>query len=220
MAQSYIPAKQGNFAAFAANFNTLIAENPAYYGISSVDAAALTTNYNAFNAAYAVATAPSTKTKDTVAAKNAAQANLTAMIRNMAMTIQASAGISNDDKAALGLTIRKATPTPVPVPTSNPILGWIGGTPGQATLSIADSNTPTKKAKPPLVQSCQLFLQVAGTVPVNVDTMQLAGTFTKATAVLSLPSGAAGKTCYLFGRWITRTGLVGPLSPLLTITGT
>ena len=82
------------------------------------------------------------------------------IVRPYAQQIRANRGISNADKTALGLNVPDGTPTPVPAPSTSPILAVIGATPGEHTIRFADSATPDKRGKPFGAIGLQLFVAV------------------------------------------------------------
>ncbi len=69
----------------------------------------------------------------------------------MGRRLQASAVVSDAEKASLGITVAQQ-PTPIGPPTTAPICAvpWGGecGNRLQQTLRFVDSATPTRKAKP------------------------------------------------------------------------
>ena len=69
----YIPPKDADLAAWLANFSSLLTASPTTYGQSSAVAVAVAAANSAYQAAYTLVTSPSTKTANTVAAKNTAK---------------------------------------------------------------------------------------------------------------------------------------------------
>src|SRR5438046_3013565 len=158
---SYIPTRDAELGQWVGNFSTLISASPATYGLVAGDAAAIAGYVNAFVAALTVVNNPATKTKATVAAKDGAKAAMLDIVRPYAQQVRNNNGVSNADKTALGLTIVDRTPTPVPPPTSSPLLSVIGATPGEHTLRYSDANTPDSRRKPAGTIGLQLFVAVA-----------------------------------------------------------
>lgn len=216
MAAPYIPPKDADFLAWSVNFSDLISAAPGTYGLVAGDATAIQNANNTYAAAQALVDSPATKTATTVAAKNAAKNAAIGIYRTYASQIRLNAGVSNADKLALGLNLPNNSPSPVPAPTSSPIIAIIGSTPGQHTIRFADSNTPDKRAKPQGVISLQLFRTLAVGAATNPDAALLLGAFTKQPLAVDYDAGDAGKVSTLWARWATRTGLVGPWSSAVT----
>jgi len=209
MATSYIPAKEASFATWLTNFNALILASPTTYGLSTADAAALDSMTTTYLAAYNLAKAGGTRGPANIAAKDSARANVTTRARQLATLIQANPAITDDQKTTLGITVRKTNKTPVPAPTSSPILTFIAATPLQHTIRFADQNTPASRSKPFGALSLQLTAAVAAG-----STQQLL--LTKNPVAVNFQASDAGKLCTYSAKWATRTGLLGPISNILT----
>jgi len=218
-AAPYIPAKDSAYDNWLNNFQTVIAADPSAYGLSSTDASTITAAYTAWHAAYLLVTSPSTKTSSTVAAKNTQRASSLITARTYAQIIQNNAGVTDENKAAAGLTVRATGRTPIPTPTNVPILGLIVQTTGVAQINYKNSANPTSKQKPYGSIQVQYAWSIAPTAP-DPDANDGTGIATKAPFLFTTPVGAVGKTIYLWARFMTRRGLVGPWSTAITLTGT
>jgi hypothetical protein len=224
MAQApYIPAQNGQFATWLANFSAKITASPTTYGLVTADATTIAAQNTAYQAAYTAATTPSTRTSVTVAALAAARATAEAVIRPYAVSISLNAGVTNDAKTAVGVTVRKTVPTPVPPPTTAPQLALVSAIPLNQTLQYRDVTTPTSKAKPPGAISLQVWANV-GTAPATDPAQCLYfATWTKSPNVATFTSAQQGKIVTYFGRWATRGGpggaaQYGPWSAPLVLT--
>lgn len=218
MTTPYIPAKDVDFLAWLDNFDDLTSVNFATYGLTGPEAASITTVRNAYDAAFAAATNPATRTPVTVAAKDTAKATALATVRPLAQTIRNNPAVTDDDRVALGLTVPDTSPTPVPPPTSFPLLDLLGATPGQHQLQYRDSDTPTTKAKPDGSIAMELWQTVGVTPALNPVGSLYVGSVTKAPFFISLDPGDVGKFATYFARWVTRRGLVGPWSSPVSMT--
>ncbi|MGN6368147.1 MAG: hypothetical protein ACTHN5_07805 [Phycisphaerae bacterium] len=216
----YIPSRDSLLDTWAANFATTIAANPAAAGLSAGDATTITTAQTNYHNAYTLLTNPATKTPTNVAAKNVAKASMLVTLRTYANLIQSNNGVTNPTKSALGLTIRSTGRTPIPAPGTVPILGLVGQQPGVATIKYSDTSTPTSKKKPYGALALQLAYQVAPTGSPDPADASIISQVTKSPFAFNTPTGGLGKAVYLWGRWITRKGLVGPWSVALSFTGT
>jgi hypothetical protein len=81
MSTDYIPSTDTGIAAWADNFSTLITATPAAYGLMASDAVTIATSFNLFNAALTLVLNPLTKTKATVADKNAKKSAMISTLR-------------------------------------------------------------------------------------------------------------------------------------------
>lgn len=227
----YIPKTNNGFDDWLTNFSALIVADPTRYGLLTADATAISAQQVTYNAAFQIAGTtgisprvpinPATRTPVTVAAMNADKALALAVVRPYAIQIRNNQGVSNDDKIALGLTIVKTIPTPIPAPVSYPVIDNITTQAGQGTFRFRDSILTTTKQKPFGTINCQIYINMA-TPPANPaadpSLSDYVDVVTKSPFILSFAGADAGKTARLWGRWQTRKGLVGPFGPPVDFT--
>jgi hypothetical protein len=215
----YIPPKDADFAAWLDNFSALITTAPGTYGLTSGDAVVIADVTATWDAAYALVTSPSTKTATTVQAKNVARITALNTVRPYSQTIALNAGVSADAKVALGLNPRTSTPVPITAPTTYPALTIANALPLQHVLRYRDQlASPSVKAKPYGVLQIQLFGLPSATAVTDPTTLQLLQVTTKSPLLQSWPSGDVGMKAYYAAKWVTRKGLVGPWSPIVSFT--
>lgn len=216
---SYIPTKDADLIAWGDNFASVISADPAAYGLTAADALTIQTNFDEFNAAYILAVNPATRTIVTVAAKDEEKAGFLSLARAYAALIRSNSGVTDEAKAAAGLTIPDPTPTPIPVPNTTPILAApLQGAGGVILMSITDSATPLLKKKPfGVLGGCLFFGKWVGvTAPTQFT---LFGLITKSDQVLETSTIAtAGEKLRWQCQWYNRKGQLGPIgTPLDTI---
>ena len=148
MGINYIPTRDADFQLWLDNFSALISADPASYGLSSADAGPLAALTATFDAALAAATNGSTRGPSTIAAKDTARANAESRARQLATLIQANPSVTDEQKTDLQITVRKTNKTPIPAPSTSPLLSFIAATPLQHTLRYADQDTPDSRARP------------------------------------------------------------------------
>jgi hypothetical protein len=209
MAANYIPSTDSALDAWSQNFSTLISATPTDYGLTAGDATSIANAVDAFHDAYGVTLDPNTRTSPAIAAKDELRAAMLVVVRPFAMQVNAQASVTDEQRADLGLTIRKTVQTPIPPPATAPLVSLVSAFPGVATLDYRDPSTPTSKAKPFGVIGVQIFRSV-GTVPA-VDPAQASAdaTVTKSPFALSFAPGDTGKIATVFARYVTRGGPAG-----------
>lgn len=218
MANPYIPAQDSLFDLWLLNFSTLLTANPALYGLTAGNATAVALSNTNWHAAYLLAIDPPTRTKPSVAAKDAARSDALAVVRPFAIQIRNNAGVANIDKLNLGLTVPDLTPTLIPAPTSAPALTILGATVGQHTVHYTDGDSPTQRGKKPFgVIQLQLFVAVGVAPTSDPADARFYGAFTKNPIAVNYDFADRGKVATVFGRWVTRSGpfgvaQVGPMS--------
>lgn len=206
MPASYIPAPDADFDAWMANFSTLLTADPTAYGEDAPSALVVQNAYDAWEAAYLLATNPATRTSPAIADKDAERVNLDAAARPVAQRINARASVTNTQRSDLGITIRKTTRTPVPPPSTAPAVTLRSQIPGVARMQIRDETTPTTKAKPLGVIGVDLHLFIGDTPPASYEDWPLAKTTGKTPNTLEFTGAQSGMTANVVARWTTRSG--------------
>lgn len=212
MPRDFLPGRDQDLDAFAANFDTRITATPTAFGLLASDATAFHGLATDFSTKLATATNPSTRTKVTVQAKDISRAALKLKARTLAKVVNAYPPITNAQRADLGLTVRDSTPSPIPPPATQPVVNIEGSGGGQGLLRLADETTPLKKAKPPGVFGALIYTKIDGAAPVTPDDAKFSGVATKTLHTVNLPSGSAGKTLWVLAQWINERGENGPTS--------
>lgn len=218
MSPDYLPTTDQDLDAWAINFADLITASPGTYALEAADATALNPIVDAFTAALAIATNPATRTTPTIAAKDAAKATMKTQLRSLANRVQAADSVSNEDKAALGLTIRDTSPAPVPVPTTFPLLQLIKATTLNHELRYADSDTPDSLRKPSGAAGMELRVQVSTVVITDPATITYRGFETRNPVQVGFDGADIGKQAYYSARWLTARGEPGPWSAIQSLT--
>lgn len=209
---SYIPSRDGDLALWAQAFAAGITANPTAYGLDATIAAGIQSAVDQFIAALGIATNPETRTKPTVADKDGEKVAMLELCRYYAQHIKANLGISDELKEAIGVPLTDSLPTPVPAPTTQPLLSIIGATPLQHTLRYADASTPDKRAKPAGATGLLLFVAYGPTVPTDPETAKFVGLFGRQPMLVDHAAENAGKTAYYCARWTNSKGQMGPWS--------
>ena len=215
---SYLPQREADLGNWVANFSTLISGSPGTYGLVAGDATAIAAYVSAFTSALAVVNNPATKTKATVAAKDAAKAAMLDIVRPYAIQVRNNAGVSNADKTALGLTIVDQTLTNVPAPSSSVLLNVIAATPGEHEVRFADSNSPTRRSKPLGTIGLQLFVAVAAGSVNDPAVAPFRAFVTRQPYAVSFEPTDNGKIATYFARWQNAKGETGPWSNAISFT--
>lgn len=213
---NYIPTRDADYNTWLNAFSSYLDGNYSALGITAPQAANMASLVTIWNAAFIAATAGSTRGPMTVQAKDTARANATLIARQIAVTVNQNPSVTEEQKVALGITVRKTTKTPIPPPTTSPILTFIAATPLQHTLRFADQLTPASRAMPFGSIALQLSVWISATPPVVGTPPTQSLTITKNPCAVDFPDGAQGKTAYYTGNWRTRKGDLGPDSSELS----
>lgn len=221
MPSPYIPTTDAAVLGWLENFRDVMVANGAAYGLAAGDVASIVAAVDAFVAAYAVATTPATRTTPAIAQKDSDRNAAVGLCRVYAIQIKASPGVTDMMLEDAGIHVNDPTPTPIAAPVTSPIVSIVGATALSHTLRYADETTPDKRAKPFGAIQLQLYVTVAAAADPDPANAAFYGAFTKQPLATVFGSGQAGMVATYFGRWVTRTGLVGPwsLPASMTIAG-
>lgn len=217
MSASWIPSNDGPLDTFVNNFQTLIAATPTNYGLVTADATAITAAYTTWHAAFLAAVNPTTRTKATITTKNLQKRNVMSVLRGYGATIRANRAVTDALKIGLGLHVRDTAPTPVPPPSTYPLLTVDSFNLGTLTLRAADQATPDKKARPAGSAGMLLFSVVAATPATEPTGLDFDAFLTKPKFQQAFTAADSGKTVTYFARWTNGKGELGPWSPPVSI---
>ncbi|MDX2016743.1 MAG: hypothetical protein SFY95_03770 [Planctomycetota bacterium] len=207
----YIPGPDANFQAWQSNFVTYANANLAALGLTAADMAPITAAQTTWTTAYPAHIAAANAAKAAREAKTEARQGYVAVIRPLVRRLQASAQVSDAERAALGITVRQE-PAPIGAPTTAPLVSVECGTRLQHTLRFVDSATPTRRGKPAGVLGVEIWNKVGTTPPAGESDLRFVAVDTSAPYVLNFPSEEGGKTAYYWLRWVSPTGERGPWS--------
>jgi len=213
---NYIPQRDGDFDIWLQEFSAYLSANFGALGVDGSVATNIAAGQAAWADAYAAAIGGSTRGPATIATKNAARASVTVNVRLCAVTVNGNPAVTDEQRTALGITIRKTNKTPVPAPTTSPVLAFIAATPGQHTIRFADQLTPALRALPFGVIALELRVFVSITVPPPDAIATYVLTATKQPYAVDFANDEKLKTAYYKGFWRTRTGLLGPASTIIS----
>lgn len=194
-ATDFLPRREADLRGFSVNFNSKINSiGPQSLGLTAAQAADYNQVHNSFMAAYVLATSPSTRTRPVVVAKRAAVKALRQLARQLAAIIRAQPGVSDHQKAVLGLTIngaggrspRIARPRTAPRLYITPLEG------GRIRLRLRDPGEPAKRGKPTGARSALIMRWVGGHPEPDMSKWKLAGMTTRTTLIITLPQTVGG----------------------------
>jgi hypothetical protein len=216
MSKVFYSGTDGALLEGAANFSTLITAGPGPLGLTAAQATAYATLNTTFASAYATSSNPVTRTKVTVAAKDTARAALVANTRLLANIVYSTPGVTNAQKLSLGLRL-KAPPTPVPQPSSAPLVDFISTVARTVKVRVHDGTTP-KRAKPPGVKSATVFSFVGPTAPATVAGWKYEGVSNKSVFDIVFPDTVAnGALIWISAVWNNAKNQSGPPSDPVSI---
>jgi hypothetical protein len=208
----YIPTKDADLLAWTLNWTTRVTATPALYGLTAPIAAACAGLFTTFNTAYQAAVSPTTRSPTTVAAKDSAKGAMVPVLRLYSQQVKANDAVSNANKEALGIHIDDTVPTPIPAPTTAPIVSITDSGVLEMNLRFADELSPSSRRKPFGAPGLLLFRKI-GTVPAtDPDGAEFVGFYTRIPMAVGFGAPDQGKMCTFFARWTNTKGEEGPWS--------
>jgi hypothetical protein len=108
----YIPKEEANKVLWLENFSTWVTANGATHGLSPAEIGDLGTTISVASTSVTNNTTAQAAARAATAAKNTALGGAVDMARDFAQRLQNDPNMTDEDRAAAGLTIRDETPTP------------------------------------------------------------------------------------------------------------
>lgn len=205
---SYIPARDVDFNDWLQNFSTLLTAAPATYGLGAPDAVIVAAQASAFDAALTIATDPATRTSPTIAAKDADRASAEFIVRPYAVGISQNPSVTNEDKVAIGVTVRSNIPTPIPAPVTPPAIELLMAQPLTQQLQIRPVGS-TSKAKPAGCIAIEIARSVGTVAATDPAQLAIIGQYGKTPLIQQFQSADQGKIVTYAARYRTRSGPAG-----------
>jgi hypothetical protein len=207
----YLPGPDESYESWINNFVNYASANLAALGLVAGDMVPVTSAQTTFGnnlAGHVAAKAAAMAAKQD---KDDARQALTALVRPLVRRLQAYPGITNGERASLGITI-PAADTPVEAPTTRPVATITTWQRLQHTLSFVEESTPTRRAKPRGAIGVEVWSKIGTTPPAGVHEMEFRGFDSSTPTVVNFTSADGCKTAYYWTRWVTAQGEYGPWS--------
>lgn len=146
MSTHWLPTRESELLTFVGEYlSTLNDFDPADFGLTIDQAAALATARNDFAQAYATANNPITRSPANVEIKNEKKTALVALIRELVRVNQSWPAMTNSKRAQLGISLRGNEPTPIPAPEVAPQLDITGVTGQTVHLRVRNAESSRRQ---------------------------------------------------------------------------
>jgi hypothetical protein len=211
MPNPFPPNREADLVTWTQNFSTLITATPTVFGLTAPMATAYATTSGNFVTAYNVANADSTRTRVTVATKNAAKATLIASARSLIRTIQGTATVTPAQKIQLGINPRDIVPSPVPAPANPPLLQIVSAIARTVRIRLKDSTSTDRRGRPPGVAGATVFSFVGETAPSDPSKYHYEGNTSLTVVDIEFPDDVpSGAQVWITAFWRNARGNSGP----------
>jgi hypothetical protein len=234
MSEQRIPRADGDFSAYANHYYEAVEKFWSVQGLDETDLKPLKDALSAWNAAYRKHIAAQNAARAARETKDAAKRELERQIRPVSAFVQSWSGTTDADRAAIGISVRATGGTPVPPPTSRPVVLVESGSRLTHRLRIADLGdahegplaTPRGK-RPKGTLGAEVYVALinanepvpgppafgAGAAAPSAEDRggyRFLRTVTGGSAEVSFQPPQGGKQAAYLVRWISATGEPGP----------
>lgn len=218
--RDYVPGPDAEFDLWQKSLLSALKKESAKFGLSNASDSELGALQAAWTTEYAAHLTAQTSAQTRRAAKDTARAAYTAALRRQVQQTQHTPGVTDADRAALGLNARDAVPTAAVAPTSRPVITIDTSKPLQHTINFFDEDTPTSRAKPAGVLGCEIWFHIGDPAPADPAEFQLAGLDTATPYLKTFDGAHGGKTVHYRTRWLSTRQEPGPWSQAYSATVT
>lgn len=208
------------FLTFTTNVRTLITESPETYNLEPSDAAVFAVVQMDFSTKTQIASNLTTRTKVTIAARQASRDALENSLGFLFKKVESSPAVTDAQKIALGVPIRKPA-EPIGVPTTAPITS-VSKVVGKTIFAKFGGEGVEGGGKPAGCESVLVFsYQGNEPLPEAITDWTYQGSTTSTKAEITMGASApAGSKVYLTACWQNPRRACGPLSsPIFTFLG-
>ena len=151
-------------------------------------------------------------------AKDNLRDHIEELIRPLVGRLQGTAGVTDEQRENLGITVRSTTRSRVAAPTTRPVATIDTRQRLEHTIIFVDELTPSSKAKPPGVQGCEIYTKVGGAPPADPSELTYLATDTRTPYVVDFEGTQGGQIAYYMLRWVSTRGETGPWSQTVSAT--
>lgn len=209
--RGFLPTTDSGLLTWSANFNQLISATPTTYGLTTVQASAYIAANDSYATALQTARDPGTRTRPSVAAKDAAREKLKTLARLYAKIVDATPSVTDAQKLSLGLTIRKR-PTPIPAPGMSPIVEVLSVN-GRAVMVRLHSDEPSRRGRPSEVAGAKIDSFVGENPSDDIEDWRYEDSTTKMVYEVTFAASVVpGTRVWIAAVWYNPKAEDGPLS--------
>lgn len=215
---NFIPSSDADFNNWVITFADYVNANFAALGLTAAQNIALQALLATWIIDYPAHLTGQATAKSLTQKKDTTRAGFEEIIRELTGIIQSNSTVTNEQKAALQITIPKTTKTPTPAPETRPMAEVDNRNRLEQIIHFFDEKTPGSKAKPTGVRGCELWIKIGGTVPAGPSEVTYVATDTNSPYIYHFLEADAGKIAHWMLRWVNTTNQPGPWSETISVT--
>lgn len=211
-----MPRKEADFYAWIVVFFAYLSKKLSRFGITSAVFAPLTSLRDDFMDKYAVAQAPSTRTKSTVLAKNMALIALREALRVFIKEyLSYNHRVTDVDRDNMGLPVYKTDRTPAPDPKTYPMFTVDSSMIRMLGIDFRDMGSENR-AKPFGVHGAEIKWGISDTPVIDPDELPHSAFDTRSPFQIEFKGEERGQTVWFCLRWENTRGVKGPWSEIVS----
>jgi hypothetical protein len=204
-----VPKLDSELFPWSANFAKLAQERPEVYHLAPETVAQYVAAHEAYAAAYQAAANPKARSSSLVSARRAVKVQLLELARSLYGGIAASLDISDADKGAIGVNVRRPA-SPVPPPDVAPFMNIVSVAGNLVTVRLRDG-VPGKRRRLPGAAYANLYTFVGENPPNNTRDWTYLGATAKTTHTIAFDMALPpGTVVWVTACWLNRRAQPGP----------
>ena len=215
---TYIPDADSEFNDWAKVYAEYININHLALGLTVAQNTDLQALFTTWETDYDAHVAEQATASSLVEKKDDSRKFLEEKVRELTNLMQASTTVTDEQKAALQITIRKTTKTPVAVPTTRPVGIVDNSNRLEHSIKFFDEETPNSIKKPDGVRGCEVWHKIDGPPPADASELTYVATDTRTPYIVHYDGSDAGKMAHYWLRWINKRDETGPWSETVSVT--
>jgi hypothetical protein len=217
MSNDYMPTTEDGFNDFQETLLPYLIAHRAAWGLTQDQIDPLITDQATYRDARTAANNPETRTAATIKARQEAHKAYEAHLRDFVGAYLARNPLVHDeDRINMGLTVRKTTRTPQPVPKSKPGVKITPISPGRVQVGFFDAEN-IHRAKDPDAHGVEIESAIRDTAPATDDDFTKSAFDTRSPFIFDFDISLRGKTLWLRLRWENNRGEKGPWSEIFSV---
>lgn len=217
MGQDFIPTNDDTLEKFAKTLLDYATANLAGLGLVAADLTPMANALADFTTKNADAKAARNAAKASVAARDDSRDVLEPMLRAFNRQMQGTASVKDAQKSSMGLPVAAKGKSPVPAPTSRPVVSVDTSQRLRHILDWVDELSPGSRKRPANVAGAEIYHKV-GTAPTGPDDMDYIVLDTHTPYLTEYDAEVAGQLAYYALRWVNARGERGPWSQIVSAT--
>jgi hypothetical protein len=218
--RDYVPKTDAEFDSWQQNLLSQLKKDKPRFALADATETSLGDLQADWQTNYAAHLSAQTEAAAKRAAKDEARAAFIAALRLQVQQTQHTPGVTDADRAALGVSPRDSVRTAAPVPATRPVATIEAGLSLRHTINFFDEGTPNARRKPDGVLGCEIWCKVGDPAPTDPAQLVFVALDTATPYIKNFDGADAGKTAYYRLRWTNTRSEAGPWSQLYSATVT